>query len=65
MNKSRHLNEDVQGSIEATDKAFPYPWKHFFGVHMGARKSLFYLPRSIFFRLILISPLKSFIYFPF
>jgi hypothetical protein len=65
MNKSRHLNEDVQGSILATDQALTHPWRHFIGLHMGARKSLFYLPRSIFFRLILISPLKSFIYFPF
>jgi glyoxylase-like metal-dependent hydrolase (beta-lactamase superfamily II) len=30
-----NLNEDVPGSIEATDKALGYPWKHFIGGHMG------------------------------
>jgi glyoxylase-like metal-dependent hydrolase (beta-lactamase superfamily II) len=30
-----NLNEDVPGSIEATDKALAYPWKHFIGGHLG------------------------------
>jgi glyoxylase-like metal-dependent hydrolase (beta-lactamase superfamily II) len=30
-----NLNEDVPGSIEATDKVLAYPWKHFIGGHMG------------------------------
>jgi glyoxylase-like metal-dependent hydrolase (beta-lactamase superfamily II) len=32
---SFNLNEDVQGSIAAPDRAMAYPWKHFLGGHMG------------------------------
>jgi glyoxylase-like metal-dependent hydrolase (beta-lactamase superfamily II) len=32
---SFNLNEDVPGSIAASDKATAYPWKHFIGGHMG------------------------------
>jgi len=30
-----NLNEDVPGSIDATEKVLAYPWKHFIGGHMG------------------------------
>ncbi|HWM06774.1 MAG TPA: MBL fold metallo-hydrolase [Actinophytocola sp.] len=29
------INENVQGSIAAADRAMAYPWKHFIGGHMG------------------------------
>jgi hypothetical protein len=32
---SFNLNEDVQGSIAAPDKALSYPWSTFIGGHMG------------------------------
>jgi glyoxylase-like metal-dependent hydrolase (beta-lactamase superfamily II) len=32
---SFNLNEDVPGSIAASDIAMAYPWKHFIGGHMG------------------------------
>jgi glyoxylase-like metal-dependent hydrolase (beta-lactamase superfamily II) len=32
---SFNINEDVQGSIAAADRAMAYPWKHFIGGHMG------------------------------
>jgi glyoxylase-like metal-dependent hydrolase (beta-lactamase superfamily II) len=32
---SFNLNEDVPGSIAASDKALGYPWSHYVGGHMG------------------------------
>ena len=32
---SFNINENVQGSIAAADRAMAYPWKHFIGGHMG------------------------------
>ena len=29
------INENVQGSIAAADRAMAYPWKHYIGGHMG------------------------------
>ncbi|HEV3172528.1 MAG TPA: MBL fold metallo-hydrolase [Actinocrinis sp.] len=32
---SFNLNEDVPGSVAASDKALAYPWTHYIGGHMG------------------------------